>query len=62
MRNAAAFSVEIKEVPDLLKDYDLKSGDRITAPMPVNSDHQDALNLGAAGENRMACAFSETAE
>ena len=46
------FSVEIKEVPDLLKDYDLKSGDRIigTDAGEFRRSQDVALNLGAAGE------------
>lgn len=46
------FSVEITEIPELLKDYDLKPGDRIlgTDAGEFRRSQDVALNLGAAGE------------
>jgi len=46
------FSVEIKEIPELLKDYDLKPGDRIigTDAGEFRRSQDVALNLGSASE------------
>jgi len=46
------FSVEINEIPELLKDYDLKPGDRIlgTDAGEFRRSQDVALNLGSAGE------------
>ena len=46
------FSVEINEIPELLKDYELKPGDRIlgTDAGEFRRSQDVALNLGSAGE------------
>lgn len=51
-QNRGRFSVEINEVPELLKDYDLKPGDRIlgTDAGEFKRSQDVALNLGSAGE------------
>ncbi len=51
-QNRGRFSVEVNEIPELLKDYDLKPGDRIigTDAGEFRRSQDVALNLGSAGE------------